>query len=242
MKKISNIKYYIFLFTMILVFSSCEKDNYDAPDATLQGTITTSKGAPYQAEQGQGSIKLRLEELSWSENPLPLYLNIHQDGTYINRKIFAAKYRITPIEGAFYPFAEGDMKTVDVKGTTTVDFTVTPYLDVEWVADPTMDAEGNITSSFKFTRNASPSGAAMPALKDYQMFISSTQYVGNNNFDGSIVAGIVGVDNSKEGQPLTITTKAPIKRKGTYFVRIGVRVNDSFQKYNYTDIKTVEVK
>ncbi len=55
MKKISNIKYYIFLFTLILVFSSCEKDNYDAPDATLQGTITTNKDAPYQAEQGQGS-------------------------------------------------------------------------------------------------------------------------------------------------------------------------------------------
>src|SRR5690606_33928123 len=96
-----------------------------------------------------------------------------------------------------------------------------------------------VMASFRFTRNAGPT--AMPDLLDYQLFISTTQYVGNNNFDGTRVGAAVAVSGELEGQEISIVTVAPMKYETTYYVRIGVRVNDSYKKYNYTDIKTVAV-
>jgi hypothetical protein len=233
----------ILLFITALSFAliSCEKDNYDAPDCTLQGKITDPAGKPLQVQQGSGSMRLRMDELTW-ENALPLYYNVRQDGSYVNTKVFAATYRITPVEGPFYPLdIETEGKVVDVKGTTTVDFTVTPYLDIEWVDGPTATG-GNITASFRFKRNPSPkAGVAMPSVKDYQMFISNTQYVGNNNYDASVVNAVQSVTNDKEGQVITISTRAPLKRAVRHWVRIGVRCNDSYSKYNYTDIRTVDI-
>jgi hypothetical protein len=237
MKKIA---YYIFLSLMFFASHSCEIDNYGVPDATLQGKIIDTNGRPLQVQQGGGSLRLRLDELSW-ENSLPLYFNMMQDGTFSNTKIFAATYRITPVEGPFYPLnIEADGKVVEVKGTTTVDFTVTPYLNVEWVSEPSA-SDGIISASFRFTRNPSPNGTPRPNVKDYQLFISNTQYVGNNNYDATIVEGVRTVNNDSEGQTISIATKVKLKRAVKYWVRIGVRCDDSYSKYNYTDIKTVDV-
>src|SRR6267378_6166422 len=60
---------------------SCETDNYVAPGATIQGQIVDPQGVRVQLEQGS-STRIRLEELSWSDNPIPIYLNVKQDGSY----------------------------------------------------------------------------------------------------------------------------------------------------------------
>jgi len=217
---------------------SCEKDNYETPNAVLQGTVIDAHDVPLQLEQGQGTGRIRMEETSWSDTPIPFYLNLKQDGSYVNNKLFAGTYLVTPVEGAFYP-VQGE--TIEINGSTQHDFHVTPYLQVEWVNEPTVLAGGQVTATFKFTRNAGPAGEAMPNLLDYQLFISTTQYVGNNNFDGTVVGGVVSVANDKENMPITITSTAPMKYATTYWVRVGVRVNDSYKKYNYTTIKTVTV-
>jgi len=235
MKKITyNI---LFLLGMLLIYS-CEKDNYESPDATMQGAILDAGGVPLQLEQGQGTGRIRMEDKSWSDNPIPFYLNFKQDGSYINNKLFAGTYLVTPVEGAFYPVEETE---VEVKGSIKHDFHVVPYLNVEWVQEPEVLPDGKVTATFKFTRNAGPAGEAMPDLLDYQLFISTTQYVGNNNFDGTIVAGVVNTSNDMENVNITITSTAPMKYSTTYWVRVGVRVNDSYKKYNYTTIKTVAI-
>jgi hypothetical protein len=180
-----------------------------------------------------------MDELSWSSTPIPFYLNVKQDGSYINNKVFAAQYRMTPIDGPFYPMAIESAPIVDVGGETTVDFTVVPYLNVEWVSEPALTVDKKITATFRFTRNPAPAGLTQPALTDYQLFISTTQYVGNNNFDATIVTAVKAVTNAQEAQDITIVSNSPMKYATTFYVRVGVRVNDSFKKYNYTDIKTV---
>lgn len=52
---------------------------------------------------------------------------------------------------------------------------------------------------------------------------------------------MVAATAAMENQVLTITSSQPMKYATTYFVRVGVRVNDSFKKYNYTTIKTLNV-
>ncbi|MRG47534.1 DUF3823 domain-containing protein [Chitinophaga sp. SYP-B3965] len=238
MKKIF---YSVLLF--LIVAYACKKDNYAAPDAALTGIIADAKGAGLQLEQGAGSARMKLDELSWSSNPIPLYLNIKQDGSFLNDKLFPGTYRVTPVEGPFYPIDSAQMLMVDIRSgnRATANFTVVPYLNVEWITDPSATGDKKITASFKFTRSAAPAGKTQPNLLDYQLFISTTQYVGNNNWDNTIVGGAVTATAVMEGQTLTITSTAAMKYATTYYVRVGVRVNDSFKKYNYTPVKTVNI-
>jgi hypothetical protein len=160
----------------------------------------------------------------------------------MNSKIFAGNYRMLPIDGAFYPLTPAnDAQTVEVKEVTTVDFTVVPYLNVAWVSEPAVTTDNKITATFRFTRSAAPAGLTQPNLLDYQLFISTTQYVGNNNYDATLVTAVKPATNAMENQDVTIVSNAPMKYATKFFIRVGVRVNDSFRKYNYTDIKTVEV-
>jgi hypothetical protein len=237
--KMNTMKKIVFYIIIVLFVYSCQIDNYEAPGASLEGIIADANGTGLQLEQGSTSARLKMEEISWSSSPTPFYLNLKQDGTYVNTKVFAAEYNITPVEGPFYPVTA---EKVEINGTTVHNFTVTPYLTVSWVGDPMVSSDKKVVAKFKFIRNASTvSGVSMPNLLDYQLFISTNKYCGNNNFDATIVGSVVKVSNSTEGQEITITSKTAMKYSTIYYVRIGVRVSDSFKKYNYTDIKAVTV-
>src|SRR5688500_18413946 len=135
-----NIVNTLIISAALLTVSSCSKvDNYDGPTETLQGRIIDApNGQTVQSEvsgdNGNGT-RIKLLETSWSDNPTPLYLATKQDGTYTNTKIFEATYKMIA-EGAFIPMdlpANDRSQTVHVQGgTTTVDFTVSPFLRVEW--------------------------------------------------------------------------------------------------------------
>ena len=221
-----------------LVLCACRIDDVDAPDSTFEGRLVDAGGNGIQLEQGASSARLKLEELSWGNTPLPLFLNLKQDGSFINNKLFPGNYKVTPVEGAFYPVVE---KIVDIQGAAKQDFTVVPYLNVEWAAEPMINADKKLSVSFKFTSNAAPEGFTKPNPLDYQLFISTNQYVGNNNWDNTAVGAVVPAKVDMEGQNLTISSSVPMKYSTTYYVRVGVRVNDTYKKYNYTTIKTVNV-
>ncbi len=239
-----KIVYIVSMIGLLMGFTACEKDNYDAPDAIIQGRILDHNGSQLQTEQGSGNMRIKMEELSWSKGDAsvvvtPTYLNVKQDGTYTNNKMFSGEYRMTPVEGAFYPYStEGEI--VKIGGTTTKDFTVTPYLDIEWVSRPSLTADNKITCSFKFKRNA-VAGLVMPDLNNARLCVATTQYVGNNNNDSQIAGGTVTVTNGQEGAVITLTSATAVRFTNlTYFVRVGVCCNDNFKKYNYTDIQTVK--
>lgn len=232
--------YTLSIMVSIVFFGSCETDNYSAPEAAVSGKILDHENNPLQLEQGSSSMVIRMLEEGFA-TPTPFDLNVMQNGTYLNNKIFAAKYKMIPAFGPFY--TPSDTISVDVKGAVTVDFKVTPYLKVEWVDPPYATEDGKIEAKFKFTRIGPPNGSVqvMPNLLDYQLFIGLTQYVGNNNFDNLVVNPVVKATNGMEGQTLTITSKTPMRFSRDYYVRVGVRVNDANKKYNYTDIKVVKV-
>lgn len=231
-------KSFLYFLFIPVVLCACRIDNVDAPDATFEGQLVDAAGVGIQLEQGASSARLKLEELSWSNTPLPMYLNLKQDGSFINNKLFPGNYKVTPVEGPFYPVAE---KVVDITGATRQDFTVTPYLNVDWVGEPTVNADKKLSVTFKFTGNPAPEGLTKPNPLDYQLFISTNQYVGNNNWDNTAVGAVVPVTVEKEGQQITIASSVAMKYSTIYYVRVGVRVNDAYKKYNYTTIKTVKV-
>ena len=147
-----------------LVFTGCEIDNYEAPDCTIEGKILDHMNQPFQASQGAGIIRIR--EVSWgAESATTPFisnrtLKVQQDGTYRNTKMFKGTYRMLPYSGAFFPYddvnKDGDNagELVEIGSKATKDFIVTPYLTLEWVQKPTVDAAGYLICSIKFKRKS----------------------------------------------------------------------------------------
>lgn len=247
----------IFIYSVICmvsaVFSSCFKlDDYGMPDVTLTGSIIDSiTGMPIQTEQGSG-IRMKLEQLSWSANPVSQYFWVKQDGTFNNARLFSGRYRVTPVDGPFVPLIQFDgtgdtivnkSKNLEIKGVTKINFTVEPFLEVEWIKDPVVNPDNSVTVNIKFIR-----GTNNPLYQfnvtDVYLFVSTTPFVGNGNFDSrySTQISYSGTSGNDElGQTVTISTKVlPTKR--TFYVRVGARTADNVQKrYNFNEVKAVQI-
>ena len=236
---------YGFLVILAMFAYSCEKDNYPGPDAQISGNILDQNGKPLQTQQGSGNMRIKMEELSWAgDDPsiaiTPTYLNMRQNGTYTNTKMFSGTYRMTPVEGPFYPYdAEGEI--VEINGPVIKDFTVIPYLDVEWVQEPAVTPDNFITATIRFKRN-SKDGVAKPDLNNALLCVATTQYVGNNNYDSQL-SGTVSIRNDQEGTDIQLKTTRAVKyTNATYYVRVGVCCNDANKKYNYTTITKLKIE
>ena len=91
MKKISL----IFAIFPLLMTSCFQLDNYDAPDAGIDGTlIDIETGSPVYTEQPDG-CRIELMDLSY-ENPTPLQFWAKADGTFRNVALFSGDYDVTP--------------------------------------------------------------------------------------------------------------------------------------------------
>ncbi|MBB5396116.1 DUF3823 domain-containing protein [Mucilaginibacter sp. AK015] len=251
-------KIYHIALGLAVITASCKKiDNYPAPTETLKGTITdVATGKNVQSEvsgdNGNGT-RIKLLETSWSSNPTPLYLATMQDGTFNNTKVFAATYNISA-EGAFVPLVQTDAsghttvdqsQNVEVKGgTTTVNFKVEPFLNIEWVGDPVVAADGSITAQVKITRGTT-NPAFQQNITDVFLYVNNTKYIGNNNYDTNyslqtVYPGATG--NAIVGTTLTLKTKGgALPAKRDYYVRVGARTDYGLKRYNYNEPKVVTV-
>ncbi len=244
---------------VFLIASSCSKtDNYAAPDQILKGSIIdggTGKNlqSEVSGENGTGT-RIELKELSWSDNPTSQFLACMQDGTYNNTKIFAGKYKISA-DGAFVPLIQAGANPVDKSqtievrgGTTTVNFTVDPFLRVEWVGEPVLNANGTITASFKVTRGTTDPNYQLP-VTDIHLYVNNLKYVGNNanSFDARYsnrptYSGTTG--NALLGQTLTLTTTGgALPGKRPYYLRVGARTTfpNLGRPFNFNEVKMVNV-
>lgn len=254
-----NIIYYITVCMALISAGACSKtDNYAAPDQTLRGKIIdagTGKNVPGEVsgENGTGT-RIELRELSWSDNPTPLYLATMQDGTYNNTKIFAGHYRISA-DGAFVPLVQtganpvDKSKEVDVQGgITEVDFTVEPFLRIEWVGEPVLNANGTVSVQFIVTRGTNDPNYQLN-VTDINLYVNRLPYVGSNgnSFDPrySTRVSYTGTNgNDLLGQTLTFTTSGgALPTKRDWFVRVAARTTfpNLGRPYNYNEVKKVSI-
>ncbi|MDR1331235.1 MAG: DUF3823 domain-containing protein, partial [Tannerella sp.] len=178
--------------------ASCETDNYDGPDCTLEGrVIDTVTGRPLLTEQPDG-FRIRYDETSWGDNPVAQYFWARADGTFTNTRLFAGTYSVTPVEGAFVTPAAQTV-TMQPGATTSVEFTVTPYISFRDVAiapaGPT-----SVRVTFTLSRNV-----ASAPLQDYRVFASSkTPYVGTIVFETAISTDAIPLTEADMDHPLTL--------------------------------------
>ncbi len=246
--------YYTVCFLLIISFSCSKIDNYDGPSQTLTGIVMDAgTKQPVQTETGSNGTRIKLLETSWSSDPTPQYLESMQDGSYNNTKLFPATY-IATAEGAFVPMIQTDSngdtavdqsQTIQLKGgKTTLDFNVEPFLRVDWVGDPVINTDGSITAQVKITRGTS-NPDFQQNVTDVFLFISNTQYDGNNNYDPRYSNQISYSDttgNDILGQTISITTKGgALPGKRDYFLRVGARIDYGLKQYNYNEPVSVSI-
>jgi hypothetical protein len=253
MKRIIN---YICLATVIVGFYACEIDNLDGPEAAVIGTIYDHKGAPLQMEQGKGSGCIRIHELSYYEEYIQEQeLNVKVDGTFRNDKLFTGTYNIYPYKGSFWPVDSADFKEINLRNseTVTVDFTVIPYLEVEWVSEPEIVtyAEGEhpnskpagqyFRASAKF-KLVTKEGKTHPGVRAGTFCVGNSHFVSAGNRTGDYYGTDFAVTNAQEGETITFVSQRDIEFAGQdYYFRIGFKSADADQKFNYTTIKKLTV-
>jgi hypothetical protein len=241
MKKIA----YIFFGMVLVGLSSCYKnDNWAAPDAQISGNIIDSyTGKPLLSSQADWSI--RIWERSWKESaPVNQSIPVKQDGSYNNSKLFAGTYDMLPYGGPFW--ATDTVKNVVFSNSgTQKDFTVTPYLQL-------IDFETSLqgTDLTLKIRLKAPKRVGLPNIVEIKPYLSLNEFVGESNYinipeynnkriqiNKSWLTEVGDIETSN----VYTIGPLPVKPGYTYNVRVGANVNDANRKYNYSEIKQVQV-
>lgn len=231
---------------LLMLATSCEIDNYDAPDAGIYGTLLDSEtGTPVYTEQPDG-CRIELLDLAY-ENPIPLQFWAKADGTFRNVALFSGLYDVTPKEGPFFPV---EKERVRLKGVTKHDFKVTPFLKID-VQDIIYGEPGSAEVSVKYTirRSTTPEGMTIGTktisesrlLCNIYLVVScynscyvaenSTTKVLSRSSDASIESNVYEdkVKNLESGK--------------TYYIRVAAlsscSYNTSLKRYNYSPVMEI---
>lgn len=261
---------YLLSITLVTVALSCNKvDNYPTPSETLKGTVVdVASGDPVLTDQGSEGTRVRLLENSWTGtvNPEPLDFYCMKEGVFQNTKIFKGNYNVR-IDGAFIPLvrlnSQGDTlsdesKTIDISGTTEIEFKVQPFLKLKWVGTPTV-SDGKITATVIVSRAVSPEDFKAKIepmggysddflnVTDVRLFVSEVPYVGYRDWDNRYTTINEYAGNSFDAlldKPITITTQGTIPSGRTMFIRAAARINyatENIKRHNYNEAVRVDV-
>ena len=253
----------------LIALGSCEIDNYDWPEETLTGRVVNAEtGGLVLTDQGEEGIRIRLRELSWTETDVPDNFDFYcmKEGVFQNTKVFKGFYNVQ-VDGAFIPLlrlnSEGDTiadETIytDIADVTEVEVKVQPFLNVEWIGEPTV-SDGQVTATVRVTRAVSPADFKaniepmgnysddMLNVTDVRLFVSQVPYVGYRDWDNRYTTEINYEGDAFEanlGQPITITTNGQIPAGRTVFVRAAARINyatENVKRHNYNAALRVDM-
>lgn len=235
---------YIVLGVLLVSVTSCMKiDNWAEPNARVHGRIIDA----YTGENlmtSQGEFGIRIWERTWTESePTSQTLNVMQDGSYNNSKLFGGRYDMLPYGGAFWPV--DTLKDVVFGGSTEQDFTVTPYLQVQGFEYSLTGLKLSLSVQLK-----APIRDGLPNLVEIKPFLSLNQFAGASNFidipeynNKRIQVNKSWIEQYGDVETSSIVRIGPLPVKAgyTYYVRVGANVNDANRKYNYSEIIKIEV-
>lgn len=216
-----KIRIYFMMGALIAVlFASCKKDNYDAPEADFTGRIVY-KGEPISVQYGQVNFEL------WQSgfgNYAALNVNVSQDGTY-SSKLFNGDYKLvfSPNQGPFLwkknAAGKQDTIAVNINGSKTMDIEVIPYY---MIRGATITAAAGKVNAFcrleKIITNADAKD-----IENVSLYINKTQFVdGSNNIAAQQISGAAIADLNNLNMSVTIPGITPTQNY--VFARIGVKI------------------
>jgi hypothetical protein len=195
---------------LIVFFASCERDNFDAPNASFFGNIKDSvTGALVETELINGS-QIEVFEKGGYTTPVSQKWLIKNSGEFRNNLVFSNLYDINFANCNFFPYRIND---VEIKpGDNQRDFQVVPYLRIK-NCQITYDANAKkINATFSLE-----AGKPVVKVKAIRLYGFTDIYVGEN----------VKFNTTGTGFTQTFTPSKLID--GTsYTLSIDLAVNTSF--------------
>jgi len=203
-----------------VLFASCKKDNYDAPQADFTGRIVY-KGEPISVQYGQVNFEL------WQSgfgNYSAINVNVSQDGTY-GAKLFNGDYKLvfSPNQGPFLwkknAAGKQDTIAVNINGSKTMDIEVMPYYMIRGATITA--AAGKVNAFCKLEKIITNANAK--DIENVSLYINKTQFVdGSNNIATQQISGAAIADLNNLNMSVTIPGITPTQNY--VFARIGVKI------------------
>ena len=186
--------------------------------------LWTSK--PVESEQPNGFRIQLLDQGYQSVQPINFWGKA--DGTFENTTLFSGKYKVLPIEGAF---VQPDTQTVDIAGSTKVDFSVVPYLRI---SIPVVEKAANkVSVQYSLSRSV-----VTTKIAERKLLVSSSPTVNNTTNNRSIVTDLSQIADDKLLN-VTFTDVLTDLQPGTYYVRVAARTSNALNRYNY--LSTIQI-
>ena len=210
MKIISNIFSVILL---LVLFSGCGKDNFDAPESKLVGRVTYQGQALNLRGTGE-AVQLQLYQDGYEKND-PISVFVGQDGTF-SALLFDGEYRLTTRDGNGPWVNNHESVTVNLKGHTEVN------LDF-MISNEQLSVTGSgMNASFMINRIVPDA-----KISRVMLLLSKTQFADdvNNLYRqdfSDVVPGSVNLSADISGNTEIVKAKA-------LYARVGVLANGADQ-------------
>ena len=222
------------IITLLLSFTSCnlmDIDNYDAPNAKIQGGIYDVETGELVEQDIVNGMEIEYMEYGF-DNPHIQRMLVKCNGTYQNNLMFAAKYSMQPVRGNFASVEKQDV-TINT-GDNIVNFYVLPYIRIK---NLTISKENNIVvARFKLEKTV-PNN-----VKTISLFISDEPNVGNYLKDIAVNENINADIDAEKMYELTFDLANTSLSKGKkYYFRVGALINISDAKYNYASAVRLDI-
>lgn len=198
------------LLAATVLLTSCEKDNFAEPSASIKGRVVY--------ENQPVGVRTNGVQLELWQPGYQLYTKIPvmvaQDGTF-SATVFDGNYKLVRLRGNGPWVDNSDTINVSVKGSITVDVPVQPYFVIR--NEKFQRSNNTLTASAQVSQVT-----AGRAIERVTFYVSSTQFVDINNNVGKVdKTGTALADLSK---PLDFSLPVPgVVAKSTCYGRIGVK-------------------
>lgn len=246
-----TIKSILLLLVMCVLVTSCEFDNYTAPNVTFKGALLYNNVDTVYVQQSannkvdQAAVYFNMFEPSasyttWKSTPIRVI--VAPDGTF-SSLLFADTYKLVMPAGNGPYMASTDTTVVKLTGNQSLNIPVTPYYLVRNFT-PTLSASDSIvTASFKVDKIITDANAK--SIDAVYLYINRTIIVdgGNNLLDPVKIDGGAILDPNNVVMKSKIPNLAKIGGIGIstnqkqFFVRVGIRINGSSEIFS--QVKTV---
>lgn len=199
---------------------SCDNDNFEEPQSTLQGRIV------YQGEAlpvAYNQVNFQLWEPGWQLRS-PINVQVDQDGSF-SQLLFNAPYKliIQPAQGPFRSIkntaSNSDTIMVNLNGSQTLDIEVMPYY---MIRNPQLTAAGrSLTANFKLEKIITDANAKN--VERVSLYVSKTMFVDQgNNLAAKDLAGSAITDMNSIS--LNVTVPAITPNQNYVFARVGLKI------------------
>jgi|SRR5690606_176293 len=216
----------------LILFYSCELDNYTAPDSAIHGGIYDEITGELIQQDIINGAQIEYIEHGY-DNPEIQYLRFKPDGTFRNNLMFANTYTITPVRGNFVPI---DSRTVDITGSTSIDFRVQPYIRINNVKIE--NKEGKIVATFNIEQTVTDRVHKIGLYGHLQPSVGEPM---RSVYKESVLNAAVDEATLYHLEIDIATNSANLTPGQEYYFRVGARIDIGEAKFNYAPAVRIKI-